>query len=215
MTTFGKRTMNMADSPPRRHASGVPRQTAPILPDSISKADLKALEKGAAPCLDEHEPDEADRPCPVRVACALGATVYYGTGVVRDLRYAGTYSVAFDLRATEGTLQALYVPGDGLHRQDHSMGRDQPETTAFLMFFRSGDGADLIPVRSSLDASAIGVRYAVEGVLLNRTLSLLAITLFFGWLAWTLLNNVRKGRYKDGPAYEALKQYVAQHPSPA
>jgi hypothetical protein len=50
-------------------------------------------------------------------------------------------------------------------------------------------------------------------VLLNRTLSLLGIVLFFGRAAWLFLDCVRKGRYKDGPAYEAVKQYVALHSS--
>ena len=53
----------------------------------------------------------------------------------------------------------------------------------------------------------------VTDVLLNRALSLLGIALFFSWIAWTLLDNVRKGRYKDGPAYEAVRQYVALHSS--
>ena len=69
-------------------------------------------------------------------------------------------------------------------------------------------------MRSSVDASAVGIQYAVSDVLLNRTLSLLGIALFFSWVAWTLLGNVRKGRYKDGPAYEAVMQYVALHSRP-
>jgi hypothetical protein len=81
------------------------------------------------------------------------------------------------------------------------------------MFFRGGDGADLIPVRSNVDASAVGIQYAVSDVLLNRTLSLIGITLFFGWIAWVFLDRVRKGQYKDGPAHEAVRQYVALHSS--
>jgi hypothetical protein len=82
------------------------------------------------------------------------------------------------------------------------------------MFFRGGDGAEMIPVRSSVDASAVSIQYAVSDVLLNRALSLLGITLFFGWIAWMFLDCVRKGRYKDGPGHEAVRQYVALHSSP-
>jgi hypothetical protein len=77
------------------------------------------------------------------------------------------------------------------------------------MFFRSGDGAEMIPVRSNADASAVGIQYAVSDVLLNRTLSLIGIILFFGWVAWMFLDCVRKGRYQDGPGHEAVRQYVA------
>jgi len=51
-------------------------------------------------------------------------------------------------------------------------------------------------------------------VLHNRILSLLGITLFFGWIAWKFLDCVRKGRYKDGPGHEAIRQYVTLHSNP-
>jgi len=78
------------------------------------------------------------------------------------------------------------------------------------MFFRSGDGAELIPVRSNVDGSAVGIQYAVSDVLFNRILSLLGITLFFFWIAWKFVDCIRKGRYKDGPGHEAIRQYVTQ-----
>ena len=59
--------------------------------------------------------------------------------------------------------------------------------------------------RSNVDASAVGIRYAVSDVLLNRSLSLLGITLFFGWIAGMFLDCVRKVRYKDGPGHEAVR----------
>jgi hypothetical protein len=83
------------------------------------------------------------------------------------------------------------------------------------MAFSSGDGEAMIPVRSTVDASAVGIQYAVSDVLLNRTLSLLGIMLFFAWLAWVFLDLIRKGRYKDGRGYEAVMQYVALHSRPA
>ena len=55
----------------------------------------------------------------------------------------------------------------------------------------------------------------MSDVLLNRALSLLGLTLFFGSLAWTFLDCVRKGRYQGGPAHEAVLQYVALRSNPA
>ena len=81
------------------------------------------------------------------------------------------------------------------------------------MSLQSGDGAEMIPVRSTVDASAVGIQYAVSDVLLNRTLSLIGVALLFGWIAWMFLDLVRTGRYKDGPGYEAVRQYVALHSS--
>jgi hypothetical protein len=73
------------------------------------------------------------------------------------------------------------------------MNERSTSSTEFLMFFRSGDGAEMIPVRSNVDASVVGIQYAVSDVLLNRILSLIGITLFFGWAT--------------------VRQYVALHSS--
>ena len=73
----------------------------------------------------------------------------------------------------------------------------------------------MIPVRSSADASAVGIQYAVSDVLLNRTLSLLGVTLLLGWMAFVFLNFLRNGRYQGGPAHEAVAQYLALRSSPA
>jgi hypothetical protein len=215
MGTFGKRTMNTADPSPRRNAGGQARQVAPLWSDCITKADLKALEKGQIPAWATMSRMQVIGLALVAAIFVLGAVTYYGTELVRDLRYAGTYSVAYDLRASEGKCKRYMFLITDCTAKIHSAGRAQPETTAFLMFFRSGDGADLIPVRSSVDASAVSIRYAVDDVLLNRTLSLLAVTLFFSWLAWAFFDCLRNGRYKDGAAYEALQQYVGQHSTPA
>ena len=149
------------------------------------------------------------------VAMVVGAVTYYGPELARDLRYAGTFSVAGDLRATEGRCKRYVFLVSLCSAKIQSIGSEgTTSSTEFLMFFRSGDGAELIPVRSSVDASAVGIQYAVSDVLLNRTLSLLGITLFFGWVAWLFLDCIRKGRYKDGPVHEAVRQYVALHSSP-
>jgi hypothetical protein len=165
--------------------------------------------------VDQYEPIELLGLALFVVAMVLGAVGYYGPELARDLRYAGTFRVADDLRATEGRCKRYGFLVTLCSAQIQSVRNERStSSTAFLMFFRSGDGAQLIPVRSNVNASAVGIQYAVSDVLLNRTLSLLGITLFFGWIAWLFLDCIRSGRYKDGPVHEAVKQYVALHSNP-
>jgi len=149
------------------------------------------------------------------MAMVLGAVGFYGPELARDLRYAGTFRMADDLRATEGRCKRYMFLVSLCSAKIHSVRTERStNSTEFLMFFQGGDGAAMIPVRSNIDASAVGIEYAVSDVLLNRTLSLLGVVLFFSWIAWVLLGHVRKGRYKDGAAYEAVRQYVALRSSP-
>jgi hypothetical protein len=212
MGDFGKRTVNARQEPPLRHASGA--QSTPAWSDQISKRDLKALERGQLPVWTNMSQLKLLGLALFVVAMVLGAVGYYGPEVARDLRYAGTFRVADDLRATEGRCKRYVFLVSLCSVNIHSVTSERStSSTAFLMFFRGGDGAEMIPVRSTVDASAVGIQYAVSDVLLNRTLSLLGITLFFGWIAWMFLDCVRKGRYKDGPAHEAVRHYVALHSS--
>jgi hypothetical protein len=216
MGEFGKRTANMTHGAPLRYASDGPRQSAPVWSDQISRRDLKALEKGQLPAWTNMSRLKLLGLAFFVAAMVLGSLAYYGPELVRDLRYAGTFRVADDLRATDGRCKRYVFLVTFCSVKIHSA-RDERSTTSteFLMFFRSGDGAAMIPVRSSVDASAVGIQYAVSDVLLNRTLSLLGIALFFSWIAWIFLDCVRKGRYQDGPAHEAVMQYVALHSRPA
>jgi len=214
MGDFGKRTVNARQEPTVRHASGAPQESAPAWSDQISKRDLKALEKGQLPVWTNMSQLKLLGLALFVVAMVLGAVGFYGPELARDLRHAGTFRVADDLRATEGRCKRYIFLVTFCSAKIHSVMSEQSTySTEFLMFFRGGDGAELIPVRSNVDASAVGIQYAVSDVLLNRTLSLLGITLFFGWIAWVFLDRVRKGQYKDGPAHEAVRQYVALHSS--
>ena len=214
MGDFGKRTVNARQEPPVRHALGAPQESAPAWSDQISKRDLKALEKGRLPVWTNMSQLKLLGFALLMVAMALGALGYYGPELARDLRHAGTFSVAGDLRATDGTCKRYMFLVSLCSAKIHSvMNERSTSSTQFLMFFRSGDGADMIPVRSNVDASVVGIQYAVSDVLLNRILSLVGITLFFGWAAWFFLDCVRNGRYKDGPGHEAVRQYVALHSS--
>jgi hypothetical protein len=214
MADFGKRTVNARQQLPVRHASGAPQQSTPAWSDQISKRDLKALEKGQLPVWTNMSQLKLLGLALFVVAMVLGAVGFYGPEVARDLRYVGTFRVADDLRATEGRCKRYIFLVTFCSAKIHSVRNEQSTySTEFLMFFRGGDGADLIPVRSNVDASAVGIQYAVSDVLLNRTLSLIGIALFFGWIAWVFVDRVRKGQYKDGPAHEAVRQYVALHSS--
>jgi hypothetical protein len=215
MGDFGKRTVNARQGPPLGHASGAPQESAPALSDQLSKRELKALEKGQLPVWTNMSQLKLLGFALFVVAMVLGAVGYYGPELARDLRHAGTFRVADDLRATEGTCKRYAFLVSLCSAKIHSVRNERSTYSAeFLMFFRGGDGAELIPVRSNVDASVVGIQYAVSDVLLNRTLSLLGITLFFGWIAWLFLDCIRKGRYQDGPVHEAVRQYVALHSSP-
>jgi hypothetical protein len=212
MGDFGKRTA--MQGLPLQHASGAPQESAPAWSDQISKRDLRALEKGQLPVWTNMSQLKLLGLALFVVAMVLGAVGFYGPELARDLRHAGTFRVADDLRATEGRCKRYIFLVTFCSAKIHSVRNEQSTySSEFLMFFRGGDGAELIPVRSSVDASAVGIQYAVSDVLLNRTLSLIGIALFFGWIAWVFLDRVRKGQYKDGPAHEAVRQYVALHSS--
>ena len=211
MGEFGKRTMNAMQASPRWDASDAPRQSTPAWSDQISERDLKALEKGQLPPWTNMSRSKLLSLAFFVMAMVLGAVALYGPEVARDLRYAGTFRVADDLRATEGRCKRYVFLVSLCSVKIHSVRSEQStSSTEFLMFFRSGDGAEMIPVRSNVDASAVGIQYAVSDVLLNRILSLLGITLFFFWIAWKFVDCIRKGRYKDGPGHEAIRQCVTQ-----
>jgi hypothetical protein len=215
MGDFGKRTANAWQGQPRQDASFAPPRSTPALSDQLSSRELNALEKGQLPVWTNMSRLKLLGLALFVMAMVFGAVALYGPEVARDLRYAGTFRVADDLRATDGRCKRYVFLVTLCSAKIHSGVSERPTaSTEFLMFFRSGDGAQLIPVRSNVDASAVGIQYAVSDVLFNRTLSLLGIILFFSWIAWLFLNCIRTGRYKDGPAHEAVRQYVALHSNP-
>ena len=179
MGEFGKRTANAMQGPARGHAMGAPRQSTPVWSDQISRRDLKALERGRLPAWANTSRLKLVSFAFLMVATVLGAVAYYGPDLARDLRYTGTFRVAFDLQATEGTCKRYMFLVSLCSAKIHSVTNEWPtKSNEFLMSFRGGDGEAMIPVRSSVDASAVGLQYAVSDVLLNRTLSLLGIILF-------------------------------------
>ena len=102
MGKFGKRTMNAMQASPRWDASDAPRQSTPAWSDQISERDLKALEKGQLPPWTNMSRSKLLSLAFFVMAMVLGAVAFYAPELARDLRYAGTFRVADDLRATEG-----------------------------------------------------------------------------------------------------------------
>ena len=223
MANFGKRPGRTQAQPhrsaPRQAAPSqafTPEAADPTLADLVSKRDLKYIESGRLPIWANMSRLRFLAFVVFLPLLILAGFGLYAPEVVRDIRYAGTYVPAHDLRATDGKCNRYAFLVTLCSSKLRSDRRGEMErTTSFMMFFRSGDGAQMIPVRSTANASAVGISYAVNDVLLNRTLSLLGGTAFFGWIWWLFLNCVRKGRYKGGPAHEAVLQHLALRAQPA
>ena len=211
MSEFGKRTTNARRSSPRQHfASGAPRPQAPTVLNLITRRELAELEKGKLPLWTTMSRMKLAGFALLMLAMFLGAVAFYGPEVARDLKYAGTYTVAYDLRASDGHCKRYMFLVTMCSAKIRSIVNNEPaRSSEFLMFFRSGDGAELVPVRSTANASAVGIQYAVRDVLVNRTLSLLGIALFLGWICWLFADGLRKGRYQNGPAHEQVLDYIA------
>ena len=124
---------------------------------------------------------ELKGPSPLRwfillVACAAGLYyqfVNYGPDLVRDHRLSGTWQPAYDLQATEGKCERFNFVITTCNAKIKSVARPDlaPITYSFLMFFSSGGGEALVPVRSTKDRSAVSIFYAADTKLWNRTLS--------------------------------------------
>ncbi|MBR0691261.1 hypothetical protein JQ594_35475 [Bradyrhizobium manausense] len=112
------------------------------------------------------------------VACAAGLyhlLVGYGPDLWRDHRLSGTWQPAYDLQVTDGKCERTNFVITFCNAKIKSVARpDQaPIPHSFLMFFSSGGGEALVPVRSTKDRSAVSIFYAADTKLWNRTFSLI------------------------------------------
>src|SRR5262249_35030677 len=80
---------------------------------------------------------------------------------------------AYDLHVTDGKCERTNFILTTCNAKIKSVARpDQaPIPHSFMMFFSSGGGEALVPVRSTTDRSAVSIFYAAETKLWNRTLS--------------------------------------------
>lgn len=132
--------------------------------------------------------------------------VTYGGDLVRDIRLAGTWQVAYDLRAVNGscTRHNFVVTRCSVKIQSIAEPNQAPVTSEFMMLFSSGGGELLVPVRSTTNPSAVAIGYATETKLFNRTMTFLGLTGTFALIFIGLVGALGSGRYRDGAAHRAL-----------
>ncbi|MFO1111995.1 MAG: hypothetical protein U1E61_22715 [Bradyrhizobium sp.] len=135
------------------------------------------------------------------VAC--GAMLYglianYGPDIVRDHRLAGTWQPAYDLQAMDGKCERINFVITFCNSKIKSVARpDQaPIAHRFMMLFAGGGGEALVPVRSTVDRTAVSIFYSAETKLWNRTFSFVfsaVVMALFGFgallLLWRAVNS--------------------------
>jgi hypothetical protein len=122
--------------------------------------------------------------------CLWYLTSAYGLELLRDRQLSGTWQVAYDMQAPSKdancTRYQMILTICSAKLTSLADPQKAPVTSGFLMLFSGSSGMRLVPVRSTVDPSAMTIADAVETKLLNRTISwvVLAIPL----LAVLLLN---------------------------
>lgn len=219
MADFGKRASfgirNAQSAPARRPV--VSRAGSPAAvsyeagPSSlISARDIRHIDKGHMPAWTRMSRLQLLGFSLVLPLIMFAAIWSYAPDIVRDHRYAGTYMVAPDLRATKGecTRYAFLVTLCSAKIQQ-IYGNAPAIPTSFMMIFRGGDGARMVPVRSTVDPSAIGIRFAVTDMLWTRAYSLAGCVLMLLAMSWLFLSLLLRGRYMGSEAHAAALEYAA------
>jgi hypothetical protein len=130
-------------------------------------------------------------------------TVTYAGDILRDIRLAGTWQAAYDLRAVNGscTRHNFVVTRCSAKIQSNAEPNQAPVATEFMMLFSSGGGEMLVPVRSTTNPSAVAIAYAAETKLANRTMTFLVLTGALAAMLIGLVSALATGRYKGGAAH--------------
>jgi hypothetical protein len=133
-------------------------------------------------------------------------TVTYAGDIFRDIRLAGTWQVAYDLRAVNGscTRHNFVLTRCSVKIQSIAEPNQAPVASEFMMLFSSGGGELLVPVRSTTNPSAVAIAYATETKLLNRTMTFLVLTGALAAMFIALASALATGRYNGGAAHHAL-----------
>ena len=149
--------------------------------------------------------------------CAVGAglwfiTATYAGNILRDIRFAGSWQPAYDLRADSGSctrhnfiLTICSAKITSLSDAGHA-----PIESKFMMGFSSGGGELLVRVRSTVDPSAVAIGYAVETKFMNRMLTFIVMTGTLVGLLYLCVSMLLQGRYQGGPAHIALLSALAE-----
>jgi hypothetical protein len=133
-------------------------------------------------------------------------TVTYAADIFRDIRLAGTWQVAYDLRAANGscTRHNFVVTRCSAKIQSIAEPNQAPVASEFMMLFSSGGGEMLVPVRSTTNPSAVAIAYASETKLLNRTMTFLVLAGTLAAIFIGLASALATGRYNGGAAHRDL-----------
>ena len=139
-------------------------------------------------------------------------TVTYAGEILRDLRLAGTWQVAYDLRAVSGSCKRynFVVTSCSANIQSVAEPNRPAVKNEFMMLFSSGGGEQLVPVRSTTDRSAVGIAYATDTKLTNRTLTFIGLTGTLIAMLIGLVSALAKGRYNGGAAHRDLLDGIAE-----
>ena len=131
-------------------------------------------------------------------AMLYGVVVSMGPDILRDHRLAGSWQPAYDLQAMEGKCERKNFVLTSCSAKIKSVANPDQAPTAhrFTMLFASGGGEALVPVRSTIDRSAVSIHYAAVTKLWNRTVSFLLLagmmalfTVFAAFASWRALNH--------------------------
>jgi hypothetical protein len=130
----------------------------------------------------------------------------YAGDVVRDHRLAGTWQPAYDMQVLDGkcTRHNFILTTCEAKIKSLADPNAAPLPHSFMMLFTSGGGEPLLPVRSTVDPSALSIAYAAETELLNRTLTFIFMSAFSVLLFIGGVNELLRGRYAGGAAHHAL-----------
>jgi hypothetical protein len=210
-SVLGPRTPRPGTSPRDTHGNG----GASLRPDA-SETDISAalavVKAGKVPGWTTIGPMSL-----VILGLCMAALLWYVTAtyageILRDRRLAGTWQTAYDLRAVDGSCRRVQFVITFCSAKITSLAEPEraPVVSEFMMGFSGGGGEVMVPVRSTVDPSAVAIEYAAETQLGNRTLTWLVLATFLAALLIGAVNALLRGHYKGGRAHRSLLDGLAE-----
>jgi hypothetical protein len=138
-------------------------------------------------------------------------TVTYAGDLLRDIRFAGTWQAAYDLRVVSGscTRHNFVVTRCSAKILSNAEPNQAPLEREFMMLFSSGGGERLVPVRSTANPAVVAIAYAAETKLANRTITFLVLAGACAAILIGIFGALATGRYKGGAAHDDLIDGIA------
>ena len=139
-------------------------------------------------------------------------TATYAADLLRDLRLAGTWQAAYDLRVVEGscTRHNFVVTRCSARIKSSAEPNQAPIPIAFMMLFSGGGGEALVPLRSTANPSAVAIAYAAQAKLANRTITFVVLAGALAAMLIWVVGALATGRYKGGAAHDELIDGIAE-----